>query len=70
MLLQAKTMPSRIDIRTAAQDEKELERFRPQPAECSRCQGRVNHAIEKMLEGNHPASSVPNRFLGVGGAVS
>jgi hypothetical protein len=47
-----------------------LERFRPQATECSRCQRRVNHAIEKMLERDQPASAVPNRFLGVGCAVS
>lgn len=50
--------------------EKQLEQFRPQPAECGRYQRRVNHAIEKMLERDHPASAVPNRSLGVDGAIS
>lgn len=33
-------------------DRKQLERFRPQPTEYSRCQHRVNQAIEKMLQGH------------------
>ena len=51
-------------------DRKQLERFRPEPAECCCCEQRVNHAIEKMLERDHPASAAPNRFLGVSCAVS
>ena len=47
-----------------------LERFRPQPTEYSRCQHRINHTIEKMLQRDYPASAAPNRFLGVGRAVS
>src|SRR5215510_8735420 len=47
-----------------------LERFRPEPAECCRGQQRVDHAIEKMLERDDPASAAPNRFLGVSGTVS
>jgi hypothetical protein len=40
------------------EDEKELQRFRPQPAECSCCQGRVNHAIEKEGEDGHAVMTV------------
>ena len=54
----------------SAKGEKELERFRPEPTECSRCQHRINHAIQKMLERDYPASAAPNRFLDVGCAVS
>src|SRR5204863_6316475 len=52
------------------QERKELERFRPQPTERYRGERCVNRAIEKMLERDQPASTVPNRFLGVGCAVS
>jgi hypothetical protein len=44
---------------------KELERLRPQPTEYSRCKRRINQAIEKMFQRDHPASAVPNRFLDV-----
>src|SRR5262249_54072965 len=47
-----------------------LERFWPQPSECCRCEQRVDDAIEKMLERDHPAAAAPNGLLDMGCAVS
>jgi hypothetical protein len=51
------------------QNEKQLWRFRPQPGEYCRGQQRVDQAVEKMLERDHPAAAAPDRFLGVSCAV-
>jgi hypothetical protein len=48
----------------------ELQHLWRQPAEDSRGERGIDDAIEKMLERDHPASAAPNRFLGVGRAVS